>query len=989
MKRIALLSLFVVVSNLLVAQKKPLDHSVYDGWQSIGERMISNDGKWVVYTITPQEGDNELVIQSADATYKKSVPRGYNAVITEDSRYAVFKIKPFFKDTRDARIKKKRPDDMPKDSFAVVELGKDSVWKVARVKTYRTPEKEAGWVAYHLEKGIEKKEVPAKKPESNDKKITDSLNRVIDSLHQVIETMPKKKKKNKDEEEALTTDSGLPAQDSYDAEGDEPAAGPVDAGTDLVLRNLITGQEKTFMNVLEYYFSKTGGKLLIEQAKNPKDSLSKNAVTLYDLKEAKAIVLSKGGNDFKNFTFSEDGAQVAYVAERDAKPKELQKFYRLWYYKTGMDSASLLADKNSVGMQLGMTISEFGNISFSKSGNRLFFGTAPIQPPKDTTLIDIDLVKLDIWHYNDDYLQTVQLNRLQRDLQANYLAVYHLDKSTLKQLGSKEIPTIYPTNEGDGDRFVGVTDFGKRIESQWAGNTKKDIYAIDVLTGEKKLVKKDMEGIITPSFISPTGKYIMWYDSKARNYLAWDGDSTRNITKKIKYPLWNEEHDSPSDPPPYGIMGWLEGDSAVYVYDKYDVWKVDAGNPKTPITFNSINGRKNKTIYRYLRTNSEERSIASGQDLLFRVFNEVNKSASFFRTSISGNDLPSLIAMSAVSFGPVSRARDSRVYIFTKESYSASPDLNLNTLSSQLAYDVKLSSINPQQKEYNWGTSELYKWKAFNGKPAEGILYKPEDFDPKKKYPVIFYFYETHTNTLHDYIDPTPTGSRLNISFFVSRGYLVFSPDIRYTIGHPAKSCYDYVVSAAKDLSKHKWVDAANMGIQGQSWGGIQVAQLVTMTNLFKAAWAGAPVANMTSAYGGIRWESGVNRQFQYEKTQSRIGATLWEKPNLYIENSPLFHLPKVKTPLVIMANDADGAVPWYQGIELFTAMRRLGKKVWMFNYNGEAHNLVQRNNKKDISIREQQYFDWLLKGDKAPKWITEGVPAVKKGKDWGLELVD
>lgn len=999
MKRIALLPLFVVVSTVLIAQKKPLDHSVYDSWQSIGERMISNDGKWVVYTITPQEGDNELVIQSVDATYKKTVARGYNAVITEDSRYAVFKIKPFFKDTRDARIKKKRPDDMPKDSLAVVELGKDSVWKVAKVKTYKTPEKEAGWVAYHLEKGIEKKETPAKKPEANDKKITDSLNRVIDSLQQVIETMPKKKKKNRDGEDALATDSGLPAQDSYDAEGDEPAAGPVDAGTDLVLRNLATGQEKTFMNVLEYYFSKTGDKLLIEQAKNPKDSLSKNAVTLYDLQEAKAIVLSRGGNDFKNFTFSEDGAQVAYVAERDAKPKELQKFYRLWYYKTGMDSATLLADKNSVGMQLGMTISEFGNISFSKSGNRLFFGTAPIQPPKDTTLIDIDLVKLDIWHYNDDYLQTVQLNRLQRDMQTNYLAVYHLDKNTLKQLGSKEIPTIYPTNEGDGDRFVGVTDFGKRIESQWAGNTKKDIYAIDVLTGEKKLVKKDMEGIISPQFISPTGKYIMWYDSKARNYFAWDGDSTRNITKKIKYPLWNEEHDSPSDPPPYGIMGWHEGDSAVYIYDRYTAWRVNPVNTASVIEITSY-PRISKSSYRYIRLDNEEKFIKHNQELLLRSQNEKDKN--IYLSLMNLNDkvkLPSIIAGGNFTFGSFAKAKNDSRLIYTKENYKESPDLYLNNTNVEVQgshsnakiidKEIRFSSLNPQQKDYNWGTAELYKWKAFNGKPAEGILYKPEDFDPRKKYPVIFYFYETHTNTLHDYIDPTPTGSRLNISFFVSRGYLVFSPDIRYTIGHPAKSCYDYVVSAAKDLGKHKWVDAANMGIQGQSWGGIQVAQLVTMTDMFKAAWAGAPVANMTSAYGGIRWESGSNRQFQYEKTQSRIGATLWERPDLYIENSPLFHLPKVKTPLVIMANDADGAVPWYQGIELFTAMRRLGKKVWMLNYNGEAHNLVQRNNKKDISIREQQYFDWLLKGDKAPKWITEGVPAVKKGKDWGLELVD
>jgi len=176
------------------------------------------------------------------------------------------------------------------------------------------------------------------------------------------------------------------------------------------------------------------------------------------------------------------------------------------------------------------------------------------------------------------------------------------------------------------------------------------------------------------------------------------------------------------------------------------------------------------------------------------------------------------------------------------------------------------------------------------------------------------------------------------------------------------------------------------MGLQGQSWGGYQTVQLITMTKLFAAAWAGAPVANMTSAYGGIRWESGLNRQFQYEKTQSRIGATLWERQDLYLKNSPLFHLPKNKTPLVVMHNDADGAVPWYQGIELFTAMRRLGQPVWLLQYNNEAHNLVERRNRKDIQIREQQFFDWFLKGEKPAKWLTEGVPATMKGRDYGLE---
>ncbi|MBK6990488.1 MAG: prolyl oligopeptidase family serine peptidase [Chitinophagaceae bacterium] len=907
MKRLIFSTTLLLSFTILLAQKKTLDHSVYDGWQSIGERMISNDGKWVVYSINPQEGDNELVIQSSDATYKKVVPRGYNATITEDSRYAIFKIKPFFADTREARIKKKKPDDTPKDSFAIVELGKDSVWKLPKVKNYKTPDKEAGWVAYHLEKAIEKKET-AKKPESSDKKIADSLSRVIDSLYNVIESMPKKKKKNKDDDEEIIF-SELLITNYTDADGDETPTGPTDAGTDLVVRNLYDGKEKTFKNVLEYQFSKKGKQLLIEQAKNPKDSLSKASVFVYNLDKAATTVLSNGGNEFKNFSFSEDGSQLAYVAERDAKPKELQKFYKLWYYKNGMDSARMLVDKNSVGMELGMTVSEHANLSFSKSGSRLFFGTAPIQAPKDTTLIDIDLVKLDVWHYNDDYLQPVQLRRLQRDLQTSYLAVYDFNDNSLQQLETEEIPTVYQTNEGDGSQFVGVTDFGKRIESQWTGTTKKDIYAINVKDASKKLVKKDLDGFISPQLVSPTGKYIMWYESKAKNYFAWDGTITKNITANIKFPLWDEEHDSPSDPPPYGVMGWYKNDSLLFVYDQYDIWEI---NPSNSFNVKNItNGREKNEAYRYLKTDNEEKFIALPPVKWLKFTNKITKSEGLAHLGITTNN------------------------------------------------------------------------------KLRGVLYKPEDFDSTKKYPMIMYFYETHSNTLHDYIDPTPTGSRLNISFFVSRGYVVFSPDIHYTTGKQSKNTYDYVVSAAQSLAKKKWIDGANIGIQGQSWGGIQVAQLITMTNMFKAAWAGAPVANMTSAYGGIRWGTGVTRQFQYEKTQSRIGATLWERPDLYIANSPLFHLPKVKTPLVIMANDADGAVPWYQGIELFTGMRRLGKKVWMLTYNGEDHNLVQRINKKDISIREQQYFDWLLKGEKPPKWIVDGIPAVKKGKDWGLELVD
>lgn len=1011
-----ILVLLLFTFNFLLAQKKPLDHTVYDSWQSIGERMISNDGKWVVYTINVQEGDNELVIQSAaaDAKYKKSIPRGYNAVISEDSRFAIFKIKPSYKDTREARIKnlpagrQGKNDDMPKDSFAVVELGKDSVYRVAKVKTFKTPEKGFGWAAYHLEKKPEP-EKPKQGPAADGNKRTiDSLKRTIDSLLVIVNLPPAKMGKKKkigdgdDNAEIITDNYEIDSHDSrltsgeLDAEGDEPATPAASEGTDLVLRNLITGEEKTFPLVSEYYFDKYGKKLLLETTRSSKDSLSKVSVVLIDLGNMQKKTISTGGNDLKNYSFSEDGSQLAFVGERNAKPKDLQKFYKLWYYKEGMDTASMIADKNSVGMKIGMTVSEFGITSFSKSGKRLFFGTAPIQAPRDTTLVEFENAKLDIWNYKDDYLQSVQLNRLQRDLQENFLAVYDIDANTIKQLGSKELPVVYQTNEGDGETFVGVTDFGKRVESQWKGTTLKDIYAINMADGSQKLVIKDLHGFITPQYISPTGKYIMWYDRKAKNYFAYDGKETRNITSKIKVPLWNEEYDNPDYPPPYGVMGWHEGDSAVYIYDRYDVWKVDPSVKKNPDDI--IKGREYKQQYRYIRVNPDERFITSNQPFVVKIFMNDTKKSSVNVLFINNKTSPGyrLVISENYSISNLVKAKNADMFIYTKENFSMSPNIyvnygeerrsNIHPGDSQWPLEYRLSSLNPQQKDYNWGTAELFKWKAYNGKETEGIVYKPEDFDPKKKYPLICYFYETLSDGLYDYQPPSPTPSRLNISFFVSRGYVVLAPDIHYGVGHPARDAYNHIVSGARALVKKGFIDSTRMGLQGQSWGGIQVAQLITMTKLFRAAWAGAPVANMTSAYGGIRWETGVNRQFQYEKTQSRIGATLWEKPNLYIENSPLFHLPKVTTPLVIMSNDADGAVPWYQGIEMFTAMRRLNKKVWMLTYNGEAHNLVERRNRKDIQVREQQFFDWLLKDDVPPKWITEGVPAVKKGKDWGLD---
>ena len=982
MRKVFFIVIILMAAEVNAQNKKPLDHTVYDSWQSIGERKISNDGKWIVYTVDVQEGDGTLIIQSADSKYRETIARGYDITITEDSRYAVFKIKPPYTGIRQARIQKKTPDQFPKDSLAIVELGKGVVMKTARVKSYKIPEKNAKWIAWQLEKTIA--------DTSKKKAAPDSLAKRIDSLKKSVAQPSNEQARRrqritnppviKNNDEAVSLNN--PAL-TYNDAGDEPgSAQKKEEGTALVIFNLRDSLQQTVDFVSEYVWSKTGNILITETTASKKDSLRKAAVCIFRTVESRFDTIMKGGNDFCNYAIDEQGYQLAFVAERDSSDKALQKFYKLWYWQNGYDSAVMIADKNIAGMPVGWSMSENAVVHFSKSGKRLFAGSAPVQPPKDTSLADIDLVKVDIWNYKDDYLQPIQLKNLDKDIKKSYTAMIDLNSKKFVQLADREVEDIMYGNEGDGDFFVGITDTGKRAALQWEGRILKDIYIIQPANGTRELIKKDLSGYIT---VSPAGKYVLWYDAKVHQYFTWRNGKTKNISSGVRTKLYEEDFDMPTDPSSYGIMAWTQSDLSVMVYDKFDIWQLDPDGVVAPLNITAGEGRKNKVTYRYVRTDPEKKFITPSQEILLHMFTDDNKHAGLAAYKVLSTEKPvtAVNGPFAISSTSIAKARDSNIYIYTKESYVHPPDLYVNTGWQQ---EARLSGINPQQANYSWGTAELFKWKAYNGKQATGIVYKPEHFDPKKKYPAICYFYEKLSDGLYQYIPPAPTPSRLNISFFVSRGYLVFVPDISYTTGHPGKSAYNYIVSGARALVKKGWVDSTRIGIQGQSWGGYQTAYVITQTKLFKAAWAGAPVGNMTSAYGGIRWSTGMNRQFQYEKTQSRIGATLWQKPQLYIENSPLFYLPKVTTPLVIMHNDNDGAVPWYQGIELFTGLRRLNKPVWLLNYNGEEHNVMERKNRKDLQIRGQQFFDWQLKGHRPAQWLSDGVPAVMKGKVWGLE---
>ena len=929
-----LFACFVCLQSAKAQQaiKKPLDHSVYDSWESVANPKISNNGKYVLYQVKPQQGDGTLYLKTASNRPLAQIGRGDSALFTADSKYVVFPIKPPYQLVRQARIKKKKPEDMPKDSLGIYALETGKLTKFANVKSFQLAEKAS--VLAFLGTKAPVKDIKPKAPADTLKKLTDGL---LDA--------------NK-------------------------------AGAPLTIVNLLNSRAREFAAVTDYQLSKTGNKTAFAVAapKNSKDVQS--GLFVFDVASGNLKKLSSGKGTYKSLAFDDAGRQLAFAAEKHQE-KALVKPFSLYYSDFRADSAAILVRPGDKTLKTGWSPSGFGKIVFSENGEKLFFGTAPDPLPQDTTLVDFEHAKLDIWNYKDDYLQPMQLKTLKKDLQRNYLAViYPKQAGKFVQLEDEFLRDSYLAENTNAEYVLAVTDTAKRVAMQWEGNTRKQAYLVSTRTGQRLAINP--KAAKSRFQISPHGDYAVWYDDAAKAWFAFSAATrqTTNLTQKTGVSFADEENDSPTDPDPYGLAAWTKNDGAVLLYDRYDIWKI---NPQTGSATNFTNGlgRKNKLRFRYRIPVDKKKFIEPTDELLLLVQNDVDKTWGYYKKGIASTKNPELLVMAPMGYSALDQAKNSRNFLYTKSSVGQPADVYV---SSDLKLETKLSAINAQQQDYNWFTAELVHWTTPKGYKATGVLYKPENFDPNKQYPMMVYFYEKLSDGLYKYTAPAPTPSRLDLALFASNGYLVFTPDISYTVGEPGPSAVEFINSGVEALKQNRWVDAAHIGLQGQSWGGYQVAYLITQTNMYAAAWAGAPVVNMTSAYGGIRWESGQSRQFQYERTQSRIGGTLWEKPDLYIRNSPLFQLPKVQTPVVIMANDADGAVPWYQGIEMFTDLRRLGKPVWLLQYNGEAHNLVKRENRKDISIRELQFFDHYLKGAPAPVWLEKGVPAVEKGRNWGLE---
>ncbi|WP_438479819.1 prolyl oligopeptidase family serine peptidase [Oleiharenicola lentus] len=932
--------------------KRPLTHADYDSWKSIAASTLTRDGKWLAYSYMPQEGDGEIVLRelatqkelrvaigalppaptgpSEENPERPNLRREATITFTGDGKFAVATAFPNLADTLAAKRAKKKADDLPKEGLVVVNLASGETTRVANVKNFQVPAKGSAWLAYLKNPAPEK---PAGKPAESPAK-TDVTAKP--------EATPAKKDKDKKN------------------------------GSDLVLRNLASGTDRTFANVLEYSFARDGRTLVFTVSTKDGATDGVFAVTPGDAAEPVAILTGSG--NYQKLTWDRPQTQLAFISDKNDRAAKTPKF-AAYHWARGSGAATEVVNASTAGVPVNSSVSADAALFFSFNGGKLVVSTALIAPEVDERIekqLDEERVNADLWHWNDDTIQPLQKIRSAREKRRAYLGVYDLASKKFTQLADESLASV--TLSDDGARAFGYDDRAYRKRLDYDGGYQ-DAHLLDATTGKRRLALREL-GERAGLRWSPNNRWLAYFADN--QWFALDATNAAIIplTKSLPVAFHDEENDLPQDAPSYGSVGWTQDGESLIIYDRYDVWQVfPDGRAAKNLTAGHGRAQKIELRVQIIEPNEPEddsRGLDPAKPLVLRGESEVTRASGFFRTTFTTSTAPERLVWADKNYRFLSRARDADTLVLTASRFDEYPDL----LTTNAAFKtlVKVSQGGAQLAPFAWGSGELMTFRNTDGVELAAALYKPANFDPKKKYPVIVYLYERFSQNVHSFVPPAP-GQNINAAVYTSNGYLVLMPDIAYTIGYPGQSAMKCILPAVDALVARGCVDENAIGIQGHSWGGYQIAYMVTQTNRFRAAEAGAIVANMTSAYSGIRWGSGRARQFQYEKTQSRIGRSLSEAPHLYIENSPLFSVNRVTTPLLLLHNDQDDAVPWQQGIEFFLALRRLGKEVYLFNYNNGLHGLRRRADLEDYSKRLQQYFDHFLKGAPAPEWLKSGIP--------------
>ena len=942
--------LFLSIPQIF-AQKKALTIADFDQWKRLDNVQLSSNGQYVAYRLKGEIGDATYILHSLKDNRIDSFFQVKEFSFGHFQKRAFLRTTLSYEAVRDLKRKKEKKENYPADSLFVIDLSTGKKKFIDLIKSWKSPKRNDQWLAY-----LKEESPVVETPEE----LTDSTATESEEIKEKEEEAEKEVEKEKKEEEKPSKKKDEKPKDK-------------DART-LILLNFKTQALTNFDQVKEYLFSPDGHYLVFATLG---DSLTEPGLYRYDTRTDTKTEIHQKATKYSQLSIDTLSSQLVFLHYLEADKSE-NKNHTLVHYSFDKQKIHSL---DSQSFELRQGINPDVKPSFTEDGLRLTFGikTKAKEYPKDSLLLDEEKPMLDIWNHNDGRIQPQQLKELKRDQKKGLFFVLNLKTLKHRKItrSVSESTRISENSEGDYALIYNASPYHK--ERSWESPWAQDVYLHNLKTDKREVLFTHFLGRVN---FSPQGKYLYWFDQKEGYWWLMDLKSKKrtNLTENNKNAYLNLDDDHPMLPNSFGTGGWYEDDAFLFLYTKRGITAFDPTGKIKPITIQD----DNRLIRQRLIRITSDRFISSEHGCFLQGFHRLTKEKDLQKMTYSPREKKFNFEQKQAGnssepfYTYYSRSENHKTVLYRLEKSGDYPELYYKKGN---AY-IQLSNTNPQQKKYKWYETELISYLTADGDSLQGILYKPENFDPTKKYPMVVYFYEKMSDHVNSYQTPRPSYSTISRSFYCSNDYFVFVPDIIYTDGEPGQSAFNCIVPGVLNVLQNRpYIDASKLALQGQSWGGYQTAHLITRSDLFACAMAGAPVSNMTSAYGGIRWGSGYNRAFQYEHGQSRIGGSLWEKPLEYLENSPVFYANRVNTPLLIMHNDQDGAVPWYQGIEYFMALRRLEKPTWLMVYNKEQHNLTKRPNRVDLSHRMFGFFNYYLKGMPQPAWMEEGIPAIDKGK--------
>jgi hypothetical protein len=934
--------------------KPPLNFEALQNWISLSEYLsFCDNGAFIAYMTRRgpkfSERFDSIVIQSTENSWRLAFANAYPGFFSADNKLYVFKVR---------------------SELYILSNGTSQIEKISDVSYWKkTPTQSAIWIAYHL------------------KDNTLVLRNLL--------TRSEKKFQNV-------------SSFDFDKSGKWLYFKLKNTGK-LIVYNLDLGEHKQFDGVDDFFFHEGGEALLTRFVEKTGDKILTSLYFNNLLNGISHVIWSTVDSNvaLDSYSFDKSGKKVIFMVANRCKTDLAKSLFpfgnSIWFWQEGMETGELRISNESSGIPSNKCIA--GAFSFIEDNNNCL--QFRLQPKTDPLLeIKSYKVQLDVSSYKDTLLQSEQMERLKQP--AEYLAVYNIQTRLVLQLEDevfrlkclkKDFAVIAKSGRLiNGDRFW---EKNYNIDSNWL---------ISLRDGTRRqLPATEVADLYT---FSPNGKFIIYNNSRQKgHYFSIELATGRliNITKEL--PSWQLGMDGrlmakPSYPKyAAGIAEWLDGDSIALVYDPNDIWKLDLTGRTAPLNITNGYGFKNKLSFSLFNTsqpqsyNREGVSSFIGKDsLILRAFDDRNKFNGFYLKRLADSGDPEKLIMGPYMFSaplfvdgldlgmiPL-KSNMKNVWIVKRQTATEAPNY---FLTKDFKSYKQLTDIRPHE-HYNWLTTELHNFRQLDGTLGNGVLYKPENFDSTKKYPVIISFYGHLSDRPFQYPQP---GYIYKPSIFddptwmVSHEYLVFLPDIYFSTDQWGNGVVNSLEGAVKYLSRLAYVDKKCIGAAGHSNSGRFAYYLFTHSKSFSAmaigsGGGGIDIVNLALSEGEwLQWG-------ESEAYGAGLG-NLWENKATWIDHSGVLQADNANCPLLSVYNKKDQNDPTLKnyGMEMFVALRRLEKKAWWLQYDRGEHILGVTWDQRDFTIRFTQFFDHYLKGAPAPEWMTKGIPARYKGIESRFEL--